>query len=129
MKSPLFRRAIPAAAFLLAPFALALTSPKEHFGFAIGDDFQLATYTQAEAYFKKLAGESDRLKLVDIGKTEEGRTQWMVICTSPENLKKLDRWKEISAKLARAEGVTEEQARALAAEGRANVWIDGGLPA
>ena len=126
------------ARFLLALLAIALctgiahaalTSPKEHFGFAIGDDFHLATYTQTEAYFKKLAGESDRLKLVDIGKTEEGRTQWMVICTSPANLAKLDRLREISARLARAEDVTEEQAHALAAEGRAVVWIDGGLHA
>ncbi|MSU22309.1 MAG: peptidase [Opitutus sp.] len=107
----------------------ALTSPKEHFGFAIGDDYHLATYTQTEAYFKKLASESDRLKLVAIGQTEEGRTQWMMICSSPANLAKLDRLKEISTRLARAEDVTEEQARALAAEGRAVVWIDGGLHA
>jgi hypothetical protein len=114
-----------------APSATAapLPSPKEHFGFAIGDDYHLATYTQAEAYFKKLAAASDRLKLVDIGQTEEGRTQWMVICTSPANLAKLDRYQEISRKLARAEDLTEEQARALAAEGRAVVWIDGGLHA
>ena len=109
--------------------ALALTSPKEHFGFAIGDDYHLATYTQAEAYFKKLAAESDRLKLVDIGRTEEGRTQWMVVCTSPANLAKLDRYRSISQRLARAEGVSETEARALAAEGRAVVWIDGGLHA
>ncbi|MCX6955743.1 MAG: M14 family metallopeptidase [Verrucomicrobia bacterium] len=122
-----------AAASVAAPIAAAasapLPSPKEHFGFAIGDDYHLATYTQAEAYFKKLAAASDRLRLVDTGKTEEGRTQWMVICTSPANLAKLDRYKEISQRLARAEGLTEEQARALAAEGRAVVWIDGGLHA
>jgi len=109
--------------------AADLTSPKTHFGFVIGDDYHLATYTQTEAYFKKLATESDRLKLVDIGPTEEGRTQWMVICTSPANLARLGRLREISQKLARAEEVTEEQARVLAAEGRAVVWIDGGLHA
>jgi hypothetical protein len=129
MRSPLFRRAACAAALFIAPLALALTSPKEHFGFNIGDDYQLATYTQTEAYFKKLAAESDRLKLVDIGPTEEGRRQYMVVCTSPANLAKLDRYKEIAAKLARAEGLTGEQARALAAEGKAVVWIDGGLHA
>ncbi|MBI2813061.1 MAG: peptidase [Opitutae bacterium] len=129
MTSPLFRRAACAAALFLAPFAAALTSPQEHFGFAIGDDYHLATYTQTEAYFKKLAAESDRLKLVDIGPTEEGRRQYLVICTSPANLAKLDRYKEIAQKLARAEGVTEAQARALAAEGKAVVWIDGGLHA
>ena len=126
MTSSLFCRAACAAALFIAPFARALTSPKEHFGFTIGDDYHLATYTQTEAYFKKLAAESDRLKLVDIGPTEEGRRQYMVICTSPANLAKLDRYREIAQKLARAEGVTEEQARALSAEGKAVVWIDGG---
>jgi hypothetical protein len=116
-------------ALALASTLCALTPPTEHFGFAIGADYHLANFTQTEAYFKKLAAESDRLKLVDIGKTEEGRTQWMVICTSPANLAKLARYQEISQQLARAENVTEEQARALAVEGRAVVWIDGGLHA
>jgi hypothetical protein len=129
MTSPLFRRAACAAALFIAPFALALTSPKEHFGFNIGDDYHLATYTQTEAYFKKLAAESDRVKLVDIGPTEEGRRQYMVICTSPANLAKLEHYRGIAQRLARAEGVTADQARALAAEGKAVVWIDGGLHA
>jgi hypothetical protein len=112
-----------------AASATQLTSPKQHFGFAIGDDYHLATYTQTEAYFKKLVGESDRLRLVDMGRTEEGRTQWMVIASAPENLRSLDRYKDIAQRLARAEGVTPDQAKALAAEGKAIVWIDGGLHA
>jgi len=120
-------------AFLLV-FALKTTAqniptPKEHFGFAIGDDYQLATYTQTEAYFKKLAAASDRVKLVNIGKTEEGRDQYMLIVSSPENIKNLARYKEISQKLARAENLTDTQAHELAAEGKAVVWIDGGLHA
>ena len=107
----------------------AIPSPKEHFGFTIGDDYQLTTYTQTEAYVKKIAAASDRVKLVDIGLTEEGRHQFMLIVSSPENLKKLDRYQQISRQLARAEGLTDEQARALAQEGKAVVWIDGGLHA
>ncbi|QCR22774.1 M14 metallopeptidase family protein [Pontibacter sp. SGAir0037] len=109
--------------------AQGLPSPKEHFGFTIGDDYQLATYTQTEAYFKKLAAASDRVNLVDMGLTEEGRHQYMVIISSPENIKNLGRYKEISQKLARAENLTEEQARAMAAEGKSIIWIDGGLHA
>ena len=109
--------------------AAKVTSPKEHFGFAIGDDFHLANYTQTEAYFKKIAAESDRAKLVDMGRTEEGRTQWMLVFSAPENLKQLARYKDIATRLARAEGLTEAQAQALAAEGKAVVWIDGGLHA
>ena len=107
----------------------AIPSPQDHFGFNIGDDYQLATYTQTEAYFKKVAAASDRVKLVDIGLTEEGRHQYMLIVSSPENLKKLDRYKQISQQLARAEGLNDDQARALAQEGKAVVWIDGGLHA
>src|SRR6202044_3220190 len=76
-----------------------------------------------------LASESDRIKLVDIGLTAEGRHQWMAIVSSPANLKNLARYQEISRKLAHAEGLSEDQARALAHEGKAVVWIDGGLHA
>src|ERR1700693_4114694 len=102
-----------------------VTAPKDALGFNLGDDYQVANYTQLEAYWKKLAAESDRMKLVDIGSTEEGRHQYIAIITAPENLKKLDRYREISQRLAHAEGLTEEQARALAREGKAVVWIDG----
>lgn len=108
--------------------AQTIPTPKEHFGFEIGDNYMLATYTQTEAYFKKLAV-SDRVKLTSIGTTEEGRQQYMLIVTSPENHKQLDRYKDISVKMARAEGISEEQAKAMAAEGKAIVWIDGGLHA
>ncbi len=106
-----------------------ITSPKEQLGFNIGDDYRLVNYSQLETYWKKLAVESDRMKLIDIGTTAEGRHTWMAIITSPENHKKLARYKEISQKLAAAEGVSSEQAHALAREGKAVVWIDGGLHA
>jgi len=106
-----------------------IPTPKEHFGFQIGDDYQLANFTQTEAYFKKLAATSDRVKLTEIGKTEEGRPQYMLIISSPANLQKLTRYKEISQKLARAEDLTPEQAKSLAGEGKVVVWIDGGLHA
>ena len=109
--------------------AQQIPSPKEHFGFTIGDDYQLANYTQTEAYFKKLAATSKRVKLVDIGKTEEGRTQYMLIISSPENLANLEKYKRIAQQLAHAEDLTDAQAKALAAEGKAVVWIDGGLHA
>jgi len=95
----------------------------------VGDDYFLANYTQLLEYWNKLSAESERIKLVEIGATAEGRPMTMAIITSPENHRNLARYKEISVRLARAEGLTDEQARALAAEGKAVVWIDGGLHA
>ena len=106
-----------------------VTTPKEQLGFSFGDDYQLANYKQLVEYWKKLDQQSDRITLVEIGKSAEGRTMVMAIITSPENHKKLDRYKEIARRLATAEGLTDDQARALAAEGKAVVWIDGGLHA
>src|SRR5690349_16762080 len=121
MKSRLLRERMFVLALVLSAWPLCaqkITTPKEFLGFNIGDDYMVANYTQLEAYWKKLATESPRMKLVDIGPTEEGRRQYMAILTSPDNHKKLDRYKEIAGRLAHAEGVTEEQARALAREGK-----------
>ena len=67
------------------------------------------------------------MKLIEIGATAKGRTQLMAVISSEANLRQLDRFKEISARLAKATGLTDAQARELATEGRAVVWIDFGL--
>ncbi len=106
-----------------------VTTPLEHFGFNIGDDYNLATYTQFESYWRLLADESPRIVLQEIGTTAEGRSQLMAIVTSPDNHQNLTQYQDISRRLALAEGLTDETARAMAREGRAVVWIDGGLHA
>ncbi|MGH8437105.1 MAG: M14 family metallopeptidase [Pseudomonas sp.] len=109
--------------------AQRITSPKEQFGHNFGDDYFLANYQQISAYWHKLDAESERMIVREIGKTAEGRPHLMAIVTSPENQRNLARYQDISRRLALAEGVTEQQARALAREGKAVVWIDGGLHA
>jgi hypothetical protein len=109
--------------------AQSIPTPKEHFGFNIGDNYQLATFTQTEAYFKKLAAASNKVKLQVIGKTEEGRNQYMVIVSDPSNIRQLAKYKSISQKLARAENLSDAEAKQLAKEGKSVVWIDGGLHA
>ncbi len=106
-----------------------ITTPLAFFGHDIGDDYFLATYTQTLEYWKRLAQESDRMILEEIGRTAEGRAMVMAVITSPENHNHLDRFREISRKLALAEGLSDQDARTLAREGRAVVWIDGGLHA
>ena len=111
------------------PAAAQLTSPEEQFGYRLGTDYQLVNYEGLTDYWHVLAEQSDRMTLESIGKTSEGREQWMATITSPANRPNLDRYKEIAQRLAHAEGVGEEEARALAAEGKAVIWIDGGLHA
>ncbi len=126
--------ALVALAFVLALPATTetqrrITSPKDQFGSNIGDDYFLANYTQLTEYWNKLARESDRMTLVEIGRTAEDRPQLMAVITSPANHKRLDRYKDIARRLALAEGLTDAEAQTLAREGKAVVWIDGGLHA
>ncbi|MFN9999477.1 MAG: hypothetical protein ACK52X_07640, partial [bacterium] len=59
----------------LSNIAQKIPTPSQHFGFSIGDDYMLATFTQTEAYFQQLAATSGRVRMISIGKTEEGRDQ------------------------------------------------------
>ncbi len=127
------RLLLAASALLLAPAALAqapkpVTAPERFFRQPIGSDYYLVNYSEYEAYLKRLASESDRIRLVDIGKTAEGRTQWMAIVSSPENLTRLDDVRATAEKLARGR-VSEAEARTLARNGKAVVWIDAGMHA
>lgn len=53
----------------------------------------------------------------------------MAIISSPDNLSKLDHYREIAARLALAGDLTDDDARKLSKEGKAIIWIDGGLHA
>ncbi len=112
-----------------APAALKVTTPEQFFGHQVGADYVLFNYTKYSEYVRKLDSESDRMVVQSIGKTAEGRDQLMAIITSPENHRNLQKYKDIARRLALAEGLTDDQARALAREGKAIVWIDGGLHA
>ncbi len=122
-----------AGAFLLqaAPVAAQerVTSPVEFFGHEIGADYVLFNYEQLHEYWIRLANESDRMVLDTLGLTEEGRPQIQAIITSPENHRNIDRYREISAQLAKSAGVSRAEAQALSQEGKAIIWIDGGLHA
>src|SRR3984957_609650 len=108
MNNPM--RLTPLILLTLAAVASAqqVTTPQQHFGFNIGDEYRMASYTQLEAYWKKLAAERKRVKLADIGLTAEGRHQWMLIVSAPENLANLEHYRDISRRLAHAEGLTSE---------------------
>ena len=103
-------------------------SPADVFGFQPGDDYKLASYEQMESYYRQLAAESDRVQLREIGNSALGRSLYLLTISSEENLANLDRYRSISEQLARAR-VDSETAAALASEGKAVVWIDGGLHA
>src|SRR5882724_12817101 len=75
-------------------------APRDVVGFTPGDDRKLASWAQIVDYFKQLQRASDRVKLEELGKTTLGRPLVLATISSPENLARLDRFKEIQRKLA-----------------------------
>ena len=122
-----------AATVLLASSASAqhnrVPHPRDVLGFEPGADYQLATYDQLLAYYKRLAASSARVRLDTIGMSVLGRPLPLLTISSDANLEQLDRWREISRRLAHARDLDAGAARRLAAEGKAVVWIDAGLHA
>ena len=133
MKLRFFSAALMLASAGLSSAAVSaqgrITSPLQQFGHNIGDDYFLANYKQLTDYWQKLDRQSDRMRIVRIGTSAEGRPMYTAIITAPENFRKLGRYQEIVSRLAHAEGLSDDEAHALAREGKAVVWIDGGLHA
>ena len=112
-----------------AAAAAEVPTPESVLGHKPGDDFYLATYEDSLGYFRKLAAASNRIKLVEVGKTTQGRDWFIAFISNPENLAQLDHYKEVSRRLALARGVSDEQARTLARDMKPIIHIDGGLHA
>src|SRR5580700_10166858 len=120
----------PAVVLFLLPLAAALAqvpTPESVLGHKPGDDFYLASYDDALGYFQKLAHATDKLKLVQVGKTTEGRDWYVAVISSARNLADLDKYKDTAKRLALVKGLTDEQAHTLAHNGKVMVHIDGGL--
>src|SRR5262249_26106334 len=84
----------------LTGMAASIPRPADVIGFTPGDDRKLASWSQIADYFKKLSAASDRVKLEDLGKTTLGRPFLLAIISSPDNLSRLDRFREIQRRLA-----------------------------
>ena len=100
--------------------------PREVFGFEPGDDYQLADYDQMLDYYQQLDAATDRVRITEIGASALGKPLYLIIVSSEENMRNLERWRSISGRLGRAR-IDDDEARGLARDGKAVVWIDGGL--
>jgi hypothetical protein len=126
------RTLLPAFGIILVltvalPAQRRLPTPASVFGFEPGADDKLATYDQVVSYFKKVDAASDNVTLVEAGTSTQGRTYYFALVSSQKNLGRVDRYREIARRLAHPEGLSDQEARRLAREGKAFVHIDGGL--
>ena len=96
-----------------------ITSPEKFFGFQLGSDRHIARWDKIVEYYKLLAKENDKIKVVDMGPATMGSPFLLVIISSSANLAKLERLREINLKISDPRGLTEQDVKRLVGEGKA----------
>ncbi len=98
-------------------FTTAVPTPAEVLGFTPGDDRKLASWAQMLDYFRKLDAASERVQFEELGKTTLGRPFVLATISAPENLARLEVYKDIQRRLA--------DPRTLGRGARAEVTAEG----
>ncbi|HJQ31025.1 MAG TPA: M14 metallopeptidase family protein [Pyrinomonadaceae bacterium] len=100
-------------------------APRDFLGFTPGDDRKVADWTQISEYFKRLDAASDRVRVQTVGTSTLDRTLFAAFISSPENIRELDRYREIQRRLADPRLVRDEAERdRLVREGKTVVVIN-----
>jgi hypothetical protein len=98
-------------------------TPEERFGFRVGTDRQLVRWGTLLDYFREIAGASNRVQYEELGTGTDGQPFVLLTISAPENLRHLDRYREIQARLADPRTLDTAEAAALQAEGRCIVLV------
>jgi hypothetical protein len=102
--------------------------PEDIIGYQPGSDYKLIDYEELYKYFQALEKSSPRIRLIETGKTSQGRPHLLALLSSEENLRKLDQYKEWNRRLALGLA-TREEAERYARDGKVFVWIDSSMHA
>jgi hypothetical protein len=110
--------------------AAAVPAPEDVLGFRPGDDRRLAGWAQTVEYFRRLADASPRVKFEELGKTTLGAPFVLVTISAPENLARLEEYREIQRRLADPRTLgpgPDRRAEDLIRRGKAVVLITCGV--
>lgn len=130
----MFKR-ITLTGFILSILSILVTvsysqeSPDAFFGLEVGADRTLVKYPDIIKYFKYIAGESERVKLVNEGQSTLENPMYLAFISSKENIHRLPELIEINKKLTNPDSLTKKDAEKLIEKGKVFVLITCALHA
>ena len=116
-------RLLFALLFVSVLAAQNIPAPAEFAGHPIGADRRLVRWEKIVEYMNVIAKGSRRVQVRTLGKTTQGNPFIVVIISSPENLARLDYYRDIAARLASGR-LSDPEAQRLAGEGKVFVVIN-----
>ncbi len=110
------------------PMSERVPSPDKVLGYVVGTPNKLTYTKDIHRYFREIAKAIPRVRVFTAPeRSEEGREQILVAVDDEVLLAKLDRYKEITAKLADPRRINEVEAQKLIGEGKAFSWASGSI--
>jgi hypothetical protein len=109
------------------PASDTVPSPEKVLGYVVGTPERLTYTKDINRYFRALAGASPRVKVWTIGRSEGGREMLLAAVSSEANLGRLDRFKQITARLADPRKTSDAQAAELVREAKPFYWLSGSI--
>jgi hypothetical protein len=109
------------------PASATVPSPMKVLGYAIGTPNKLTYTKDVYRYYRELAKATPRVKVWTVGKSEEGREFLMVAVSDEANMAQLDKFKQITAKLADPRKITDAEAEQLIKDGKPFYWNSGSI--
>jgi Zinc carboxypeptidase len=109
------------------PTAEGVPTPKDVLGYHIGAPGKLTRTEDALRYYRALEAKSPRVKVLTIGRTDEGREINIVVIASDEAVRNIDRYRHYLTQLGDPRTLTEAQAREIIASAKPIYHLMGGL--
>src|SRR5215510_2854670 len=110
------------------PASSKVPSPEKVLGYVVGTPNKLTYTKDMYRYYRELEKATPRVRVLSAPElTEEGKQQLLVIVSDESNLARLDRYKDITAKLADPRRITDADAKQLIDEGKVFYWASGSI--
>jgi hypothetical protein len=110
------------------PASDKVPSPDKVLGYSIGTPNKLTYIKDMYRYYRELERTTPRVRVfLAPEKSEEGKDQMLVLVSDEANLARLDRYKEITRKLADPRHMNDQEAQALVSEGKPFYWCSGSI--
>lgn len=109
------------------PIVKGVPTPKDVLGYHIGTPKKLTQTADALKYYRALAAASPRVKVLTLGKTDEGREIAIVAVAAEDTIRDLEKYRGYLAQLADPRGLTEAQAQTVIAQAKPIYHLMGGL--
>jgi hypothetical protein len=109
------------------PKSATVPSPKDVLGYYIGAPKKLTYYGDILKYYRALAAKSPRVKIIETGKSDEGRECVVIVIADEDTMKNIETYRGYLGKLADPRGLTEAQAYEIIGKAKPIYHLMGGL--